>query len=266
MSIVDGKKLANQITEEVVEMVKNRPAPPRLVVITCNPNFETQKFLALKKAKAESLGVEMETIFLPIETDTQKIIEVIKNQTTVVDGIIVQLPLPVHIDTDAVLTSIPSNLDVDVFGYKGEDTDILPPVIGAIADIADHHQIIWKGKEVVVFGAGRLVGAPAILFTRAMGANVNLITEHNTDVDLLTKNADIIILGVGKPNLLTSEMVKEGVIVFDAGASEDGGLLVGDASPNVAEKASLITPVPGGIGPMTVILLFRNLLKLCSRQ
>lgn len=266
MSIVDGKKLANQITEEVVEMIKKQPAPPRLVVVTCNPNFETQKFLALKKSKAESLGVEMETIFLPVETDTQKIIEIIKSQATVVDGIIVQLPLPEHIDTNLVLASIPNNLDVDVFGYKGENTDVLPPVIGAIAEIANHYNIIWKDKEVVVFGAGRLVGTPAILFARAMGANVNLITEHNTNVDLLTKNADIIILGVGKPNLLAPEMVKEGVVVFDAGASEDGGLLVGDASPNVAEKASLITPVPGGIGPMTVILLFRNLLKLCSRQ
>ncbi len=266
MSIVDGKKLANQITEEVVEMIKRRPTSPRLVVITCNPNFETQKFLALKKAKAESLGVDMDTIVLPVETDTQKIIEIIKNKTTEVDGIIVQLPLPVHIDTDAVLVSIPSDLDVDVFGYKGEDTDILPPVIGAISEIAKHYKIDWKGKDVVVFGAGRLVGTPAILYVRAMGAKVALITEHNTDVELLTKKADIIILGVGKPNLLTLEMVKEGVVVFDAGASEDGGLLVGDASPSVAEKASFITPVPGGIGPMTVILLFRNLLKLCGRQ
>ncbi len=266
MSIVDGKKLANQITEEVIGMVNEKPIPPRLVVITCNPNFETQKFLALKKTKAESLGVVMETIFLSLETDTQKIIEIIKSQATEVDGVIVQLPLPNHIDTDAVLASIPSDLDVDVFGYKGEDTDILPPVIGAISEIAKHYKIAWEGKEVVVFGSGRLVGTPAILFARAMGANVNLITEHNTEVLSLTKKADIIILGVGKPNLLTSEMIKDGVIIFDAGASEDGGLLVGDASLSVAERASLITPVPGGIGPMTVILLFRNLLKLCSRQ
>lgn len=266
MSIVDGKRLANQITEEVVEMVKKQPEPPRLVVITCSPNFETQRFLSLKKTKADSLGVDMDTIVLPVETNTQKIIDIIKDQATKANGIIVQLPLPIHIDADAILALVPSNLDVDVFGYRGEDTDILPPVIGAISEIAKYHKIIWKGKEVVVFGAGRLVGAPAILYALAMGANVTLITEQTIDVDVLTKKADIIILGVGKPNLLTSEMVKDGVVVFDAGASEDGGLLVGDASLSVAEKASLITPVPGGIGPMTVILLFRNLLKLCSRQ
>jgi methylenetetrahydrofolate dehydrogenase (NADP+)/methenyltetrahydrofolate cyclohydrolase len=266
MILVDGRALSAQITEEIIAMVKEKAITPTLVVVTCDPNFETKKFLALKQKKAETLGVMMNTIFLPKESSTEEIITLICNESKKVDGVIVQLPLPKHIDTDAVLNSIPKTKDVDRFDYKGEDTDILPPVVGAIDEIAKFHSVNWYKKKVVVFGQGRLVGSPALLYASTKGASVSVITEKDTNVSALTKSADIIILGVGKSNLLTKDMVKEGVIVFDAGASEDGGLLVGDASPDLASKASLLTPVPGGIGPMTVVLLFRNLLKLCSRQ
>ena len=266
MNFVDGRLLATQLTEEVLNLVKKCKNPPRLMVVTCNPNFETKKFLALKQTKAESLGVIMQTVVLPEESTTDEMVTLIKDQSTKTDGIIVQLPLPKHIDTDLVLQSIPKHQDVDRFDYVGENTDILPPVIGAIDEISKHYHVEWRDKKVVVFGQGRLVGAPAVLYAGAEGARVEMVNENTTNTHFITKDADIVILGVGKPNLLTSDMVKEGVVVFDAGASEDGGLLVGDASLEVASKASLLTPVPGGIGPMTVILLFRNLLKLCSRQ
>ncbi len=265
-NLVDGRLLAKQLTEEVLHLVAECKKPPRLVVVTCDPNFETKKFLALKQTKAESLGVLMETIVLPKESTTEEIITLIKDKSTEIDGVIVQLPLPKHIDTDLVLKSIPKEQDVDRFDYSGEDTDILPPVVGAIDEITKYYDVKWQDKKVVVFGQGRLVGAPAMLYARAKGACVKVVTENTTDILSATKDADIIILGVGKPDLLTSDMVKEGVVVFDAGASEDGGLLVGDANQDVGSKASLLTPVPGGIGPMTVILLFRNLLKLRSRQ
>ncbi len=266
MNLVDGKALAQQIAEEVIGLVKQLKVAPRLVVIACDPNFETKKFLALKQAKAEALGVKMGTILLERATTTEEILTILKTEAEKADGVIIQLPLPVHINTNFVLASIPKDKDVDVFGYRGEVTEVLPPVVGAIAEIAKHHQLTWQDKKVAVFGLGRLVGAPAVLFARAYGARVSVITEETTDFADVVKEADIIILGVGKPNLLTSDLVKEGAVVFDAGASEDGGLLVGDASPEVASKAALLTPVPGGIGPMTVALLFRNLLKLCSRQ
>lgn len=266
MNFVDGRLLATQLTEEVLNLVKKCKNPPRLMVVTCNPNFETKKFLALKQAKAEFLGVIMQTMVLPEESTTDEMVTLIKDQSTKTDGIIVQLPLPKHIDTDLVLQSIPKHQDVDRFDYVGENTDILPPVIGAIDEISKYYHVEWRDKKVVVFGQGRLVGAPAVLYAGAEGARVEMVNENTTNTHFITKDADIVILGVGKPNLLISDMVKEGVVVFDAGASEDGGLLVGDASPEVASKASLLTPVPGGIGPMTVILLFRNLLKLCSRQ
>ena len=234
MILVDGKALAANLLAEVKASVSTLTAAPHLVVITCAPNFETQKYLALKKAKA--------------------------------DGIIVQLPLPAHIDTAAVLAAVPASHDVDAFKYQTGETTVLPPVVGAIDEIAKQHQVQFENKQVVIFGAGRLVGAPAARYATLRGAKVTVLTEDSTDSVEAVLAADIIILGVGKPNLLTLDMVKEGVVVFDAGASEDGGLLVGDADPTVASKASLFTPVPGGIGPMTIALLFRNLLELKARQ
>ncbi len=266
MNIVDGKSLATAIADRVKAEIVSRSLQLKLSVIACDPNFETKKFLALKQNKAEGLGIKMDTIILPKETTTEEIITVIKNEAKTSNGIVVQLPLPDHIDVDRVLAAIPRELDIDVFGYSGEDTEVLPPVVGAIAEIADYYQLDWRGKQVVVFGAGRLVGLPASLFARAKGANVIVINEHSTDIETVVGQADIIILGAGKPNLLTPEMVKAGVVVFDAGASEDGGLLVGDASAEVANKAAIFTPVPGGIGPMTISILFCNLLKLSSRQ
>ena len=266
MNLVDGRRLAAEIANEVSLLVKNLEVVPQLMVLTCDPNFETRKFLALKQAKAEAVGIKMKTVELSAESTTEQMLETLKQESEKFQGIIVQLPLPKHIDTDSVLKAIPKEKNVDRFDYVGEDTDILPPVVGAIDEISKHYGVKWQKKLVVVFGQGRLVGQPAALYAKSKGASVSIITEETKDVDLITKKADIIILGVGQPNLLTKEMVKDGVVVFDAGASEDGGLLVGDASPETGSKASLLTPVPGGIGPMTVILLFRNLLKLCARQ
>ena len=265
MTLVDGKDIALLVAEEVRVRIKENNLAPKMVVITCDPNFETKKYLSLKQSKAESLGIILETIILPKESDTEKILTTIKEQAITTDGIIVQLPLPAHIDTDVVLKSIPKELDVDAFNYEGEDTKVLPPVMGAIDEISKHHHVSWQDKEVVIFGYGRLVGAPAEKYAKSKGAKVTVITEGSTDLSVVD-TADLIILGVGKPNLLTPRMVKSGVVVFDAGASEDGGLLVGDADPKVAEKASLFTPVPGGIGPITIALLFRNLLELTERQ
>lgn len=266
MNLVDGKLIAKQITDEVVNLVKRENTVPKITVIACDPNFETRKFLALKENKARDLGIEMKTIVLSGEKNTDDLVWLVKKEATETDGVIVQLPLPSHIDTEQVLNAIPKNKDVDVFGYRGERTEVLPPVVGAIDEIAKFYKVNWKDKKVVVFGQGRLVGKPAVAYATVGGAKVVVLDETSTEVEERTKEADIVILGVGKPNLLTADMIKDEVIVFDAGASEDGGLLVGDASREVASKASLLTPVPGGIGPITVILLFRNLLKLKASQ
>lgn len=267
MALVDGKKIAADILAKVASRVTAAQKPVRLVVFACDPNFETQRYLALKKARAESLGITLLVEVLPRAASTETLLAAITASLSTVDGVVVQLPLPNHIDTATVLTAIPAAYDVDAFTYRGTpDAVVLPPVVAAIAEIARLHNVSWEGKNVVVFGSGRLVGAPAAAFAQAEGAEVIVITETSENAADTARAADIIILGVGKPNLLTPDMVKEGVVVFDAGASEDGGLLVGDAAPAVADKAALFTPVPGGIGPITIAVLFQNLLELQARQ
>jgi methylenetetrahydrofolate dehydrogenase (NADP+)/methenyltetrahydrofolate cyclohydrolase len=267
MVLVDGKKIAADISVAVAARVAVLPTPVRLVVVACDPNFETKKYLTLKQARAAALGIALEVEVLPRESDTMAVVAAIEAALPNVDGVVVQLPLPRHIDTAVVLAAVPAAYDVDAFSYQGEPgTTVLPPVVAAIDAIARRHDVSFKDKKVVVFGEGRLVGAPAAAFARSEGANVTVLTETSENVADIARGADIIILGVGKPNLLMPEMVKDGVVVFDAGASEDGGLLVGDAAPAVAEKAALFTPVPGGIGPITISVLFQNLLELKARQ
>lgn len=268
MNIIDGRALALQIKREIAHEVAGLARTPTLAIVACDPNFETQKYLELKQSIAKTLGINIETNILSKEATTESIIEAVNKVALSSQGIIVQLPLPSHIDTSRVLDTIPKNKDVDAFSYQGEATEILPPVVGAIDYISKQYKLDWQDKSVVIFGEGRLVGSPTLLYAINKGAKVEVINAktETDDISRLTKLADIIVLGVGQQNLLLPDMIKDGVIVFDAGASEDGGVLVGDAHKDVANKASLFTPVPGGIGPLTIAILFSNLLKLRTRQ
>jgi methylenetetrahydrofolate dehydrogenase (NADP+) / methenyltetrahydrofolate cyclohydrolase len=268
MTLIDGKRLATNLNEATRLQITGLKTPPRLAVLACAPNFETRSYLELKKRKAEELGVEVVVSVLGPDTTTEMVKAEIEKACECNDGVVVQLPLPETIDTDAVLNHLPKTHDVDNFTYQGEKNYILPPVVGAIDYISAEYNVNWEEKKVVVIGGGRLVGAPAGLYARGQGSNVSILTVETTPEALKeqTMEADIIVLGAGAPGLLTSDMVKEGVVVFDAGTSEAGGILVGDAEPSVATKASIFTPVPGGIGPLTVAVLFSNLVDLAGRQ
>ena len=266
--IVDGRKIAEDILTEVANSATAAitvpdATSPRLTIITASPNFETQKYLALKKKKAAAVGVHTNVIELLPDCTTDEVKKTVAVAAEKSDGIVVQLPLPEQIDTNAVLAVIPTTHDVDAIHYDGEGT-VLPPVIGAIAEIASRHDVSFAGKQVVIIGAGRLVGAPALLWTHEQGAQVTMITKETAAVESATAiaAADIIISGAGHPKLLQPEHIKDGVIIFDAGTSEDGGALAGDADPACADKAALFTPVPGGIGPITIAVLLRNLIAL----
>ncbi len=267
--LVDGKAIANRMLDSVAMRIKEGRITPAVVVVTCAPNFETKKYLQLKQTTATRLGITLVTRELDDEITTDDLISVIQTMSSQYSGIVVQLPLPAHIDTERVLAAIPRDMDVDAFSYQGEtDAVVLPPVVAAVATIVEQYHVSFAGKNVVVVGAGRLVGKPAALYVKSQGAQVTVIDKETpvSKREAVCAEADIIILGAGVPKLLTKEMVKEGVVVFDAGASEDGGLLVGDADPTVTDKASLFTPVPGGIGPITIAFLFHNALILAEKR
>jgi methylenetetrahydrofolate dehydrogenase (NADP+)/methenyltetrahydrofolate cyclohydrolase len=263
MVIVDGRKIADEIYTKIRERVHVLGRTPVLTIFTCAPNFETKKYLALKEKKAKEVGIIIETIELSEARVTVDFIAEIQRVVPRGHSIIVQLPLPVHIDTDAVVRSIPPPLDADAL--NPETVAIYSPVVGAIRHILGVSAVSPFKKQVTIIGNGTLVGLPAYRWFTEQGAYVSVVTKDTSDIGYYTKSADIVVCGAGVPGLLTSDMVKEGVVILDAGTSEEGGELRGDADFPCAEKAVLFTPVPGGIGPVTVAILLANVVDCAFR-
>lgn len=265
--IIDGRAIAAEINTKVAKAVAALPHRPVLTVFTSAPNFETQKFLALKQRRAAEVGITVRVVEFSAEATVPEMVLSIQAAHRTSSGIIVQLPFPAHIDIDEVLPALSPSHDVDVLTYDGATTAVLPPVAGAIAAVCERHKVNLDGAQVLVVGHGRLVGIPVGIYMRTQGADVTVLTkESGEDLVALAQAADIIVSGAGVPGLITPDMVSEGTIVFDAGTSEDNGELAGDVAPEVAEKCRIFTPVPGGIGPIAIAVLLQNLVTLTRAQ
>ncbi len=262
--IVDGKAMAGQMFEKMRTDVALLSRVPKLVIISCAPNFETERYLALKQKKAQEVGIMIEVLRFDATATTEDMLVANTTAEESADGIIVQLPLPSTIDTARVLASIPPSYDVDALNPVS--SEMLSPVVGAIREILNAHDITPEGKQVTIIGCGKLVGLPAQRWCTEQGAHVSVVTKDTTDIAYYTRPADIIVCGAGVPGLLTPDMVKEGVVILDAGTTEDSGVLRGDADPSCAEKAHLYTPVPGGIGPLTIAILLRNVVDCAQKR
>ncbi len=272
--IIDGKILASNILRRVAESITTLPRPPRLAVVLMGDNPAITSFVAIKRRKAKEVGAEFSEHALPPEASTDDICRLLSELAGdhSVDGIVVQLPLLPHVDTPHVLDILPPEKDVDVLSHKAMaafrkgESPVLPPVAGAIQAILEDAHYDVSGKDVLVLGHGRLVGAPAALFLRHNHAHVTVVDQPTQDLAVFTREADVIVSGVGMPGLLTPDMLKDGVVLIDAGTSESAGKIVGDADGACAERATLFTPVPGGVGPVTVAILFKNLVLLALRS
>ena len=259
--IIDGKAMAESMYGNLRTRVAGFSRAPHLTILTCVPHFETQKYLALKQKKAADVGIQVVVTELPESATTENFCSAVRDAISHTDSIIVQLPLPPHVDVAQVLKAVPPSHDADALG---ESPDVLSPVVGACREIIGRNGISPYEKQVTVVGNGRLVGLPVSQWFMEQGAHVSVVTKDTEDIAYYTKNADIIVCGAGVPGLITPEMIKEGVVILDAGTSEDGGVLKGDADPACAEKASLFTPVPGGIGPLTIAILLKNVVDLAE--
>ncbi|MBU0723251.1 bifunctional 5,10-methylenetetrahydrofolate dehydrogenase/5,10-methenyltetrahydrofolate cyclohydrolase [Patescibacteria group bacterium] len=269
--IVDGKKIAGEIKKELKKQMSALDYVPTLAIVMVGDDYSSKQFVNLKKYFAEDIGISIQLICLPEEnTNTNILVDIIRklNENNDISGIVVQLPLPLHIDTQMVLNSISANKDVDLLGalalekFNKWESQILPPVIGAFDKILKHKDIEIKNKKVVIVGRGALVGEPAATWFSQMGADVSVADKSIKDISIITRKADILVLGAGSPGLITSNMIKTGVVLLDAGTSEVSGKLLGDADITCASKCSVFTPIPGGVGPITVAIIFENLLKL----
>ena len=263
--IIDGKKIANEIIEALEKERSSLPPVVRLGVLMGKEDAASASFVKIKERVADKLRVVVVRELLDESANTAHALRSVERLAGRCEGIIIQLPLPAQIDIEEVLKVVPFEKDVDAINPSTKEPLVLAPVAGAIAEIFMRHNISAQNKKAVVVGAGRLVGVPAATLLTDAGACVSVITQTRGSLDEL-KDSDIVVLGAGEPGLVKPGMLKEGVVLIDAGTSEDGGRLAGDADPACAEAASIFTPVPGGVGPIAVAMIFKNLFALVKER
>ena len=264
--ILDGRAIAEEIYNELAARRVRMARPVRLGIVVGDHNPVIESFVRIKTRAAGRLNVEMVRVDLIENATTDSAIAAVQELSVRTDAVITQLPLPQGIDVEAVLAAIPAQKDVDAINptIPADAHPVYAPVALAVAEMLRRGGVEPKGKRTVVVGAGRLVGAPSAVLLKRLGADVSMFTLEEGSISDL-KDADIIVCGAGNPGFIKPEHIKNGVAIIDAGASEQAGVIKGDADPACAEKASVFTPVPGGVGPVAVAMIFKNLFDLLEK-
>lgn len=282
MKLIDGKKIALDIQEEIKQQVLKIPGrKPGLAFLLVGDNPASQSYVRSKKKACAQTGIASTLIELPATTTQSHLLEQIHllNQDTSIDGILVQLPLPSHIDEKTITAAIDPEKDVDGFHpvnvgkmLLGDETGFLPCTPHGIQILLQKAAIEIEGKHVVIIGRSNIVGKPlaAILMQKKPHCNATVTVAHSQSKNLkaITQSADILIAAIGKAHFLTKEMIRPGCVVIDVGINRlPDGTIGGDVDfPSVAPLTSHITPVPGGVGPMTIALLLQNTLSSYLRK
>ena len=265
--ILDGRAIADELYATLSERRKHIERPLTLGIIVSGHDPVIESFVRIKKRAADRLNIEMVRVDLPDSASNEDAIGAVRELAERTDAVIVQLPLLNSLDTETVLAAIPDEKDVDAINPRvGENEHtVVAPVALAVFEMLQRGGIDPRGKRTVVVGAGRLVGAPSAALLRKLGADVSILTRSQGSMEDL-KDADIIVCGAGNPGFIKPEHIKDGVAIVDGGTSESAGKLLGDADPACAEKASVFTPVPGGVGPVAVAMIFKNLLDVVEKH
>ena len=275
--IIDGKALRNRILEGLKAEVKNLDKKPFLAVIIVGNDPASKIYVSNKKKTALELGFQSIVIEMPENTPEKVLLEKIEelNKNKEVNAILVQLPLPAHISTERVIETVSPQKDVDCFhpfntGKIAQNARpfVYPCTPKGIIRLLEEYKIPVAGKNAVVIGRSNIVGRPVAAMLTNLDATVTICHSKTQNLSEITKNADILISAAGSRGLVTADMVKDGAAVFDVGMNRDeNGKLAGDVDfEAVKEKASFITPVPGGVGPMTICTLMTNTFELFRRQ
>ncbi|MCQ2425328.1 MAG: bifunctional methylenetetrahydrofolate dehydrogenase/methenyltetrahydrofolate cyclohydrolase FolD [Lachnospiraceae bacterium] len=271
MNLIDGKAISAAIRAELKEKVAGMEKRPGLAVILVGDDPASAVYVRNKKKACEEVGIYSEVYTLPAETsqsDLNGLIDAL-NDNPAINGILVQLPLPKHLNEREVTLRISPEKDVDAFhpynvGLITEGHPrFLPCTPAGIMELIRRSGIDPAGKRAVVIGRSNIVGKPMALLLLAANATVTVCHSKTADLPAVTREADILVSAVGKAGFVTADMVKEGAVVIDVGMNRDAdGKLCGDVDfPSVAPKSSFITPVPGGVGPMTITMLLSNTIK-----
>ena len=280
MQIIDGKKVSAQVKEEVkkqtLELKEQYGITPGLAVVIVGDDPASRVYVNNKKKACEFVGFKSEEFSLPAETTQEELLNLVKtlNEKKDINGILVQLPLPEHLDDKAVIEAIDPLKDVDAFHAVNVgkimlgEYDFMPCTPAGVMEMLHSYNIPVNGKNCVVIGRSNIVGKPMSMLLLHENGTVTICHSRTQNLAEICSKADILVAAVGKPKFVTADMVKEGAVVIDVGMDRDeNGKLCGDVDfENVKDKCSYITPVPGGVGPMTVATLMKNTLKAAKIQ
>jgi methylenetetrahydrofolate dehydrogenase (NADP+)/methenyltetrahydrofolate cyclohydrolase len=276
MEIIDGRKIRNNILELIKKEIQSLDFRPVFCDVMVGDDPASLQYVNMKAKIAESLGLEFHRAFFENDISTEDLIKEIQilNNIKNMCGIIVQLPLPPHLDTRAVLDAIDSSLDVDCLGsllnnefYQKKEVFLGLPTALACMYILDSLNLDLSSKNIVVLGQGELVGRPVSKLLKNSNIQHIVLNSESENKEEIIKNADIIISGIGQASYLKGYMLQKGVILIDAGTSESNGSLFGDVDiESVKDIASIASPVPGGVGPVTIAMLFKNVLEVAKNK
>jgi methylenetetrahydrofolate dehydrogenase (NADP+)/methenyltetrahydrofolate cyclohydrolase len=272
---IDGKALAEKVRAQVAEDARAFGGAVCLATILVGDDPASHTYVGSKHKASHQAGIDSRDHRFPSDTAESTVLELIDelNADDTVDGILVQLPLPGHMDEPTVLRAVDPEKDVDGFHvlnagrlYLGEPF-LVPATPSGVMVMLDEYGVELQGKEAVVIGRSEIVGKPMAMLLLAQHATVAICHSRTADLAAHTRRADILVAAVGRPGLVTPDMVKPGATVIDVGVNRtDEGKLVGDVDPACFEVAGLMTPVPGGVGPMTIAMLLRNTLTAAQHR
>lgn len=278
MRLIDGKVISASVKERVkneVALLKSEGITTGLAVIIVGEDPASKVYVANKKKACEALGIISEEYALPESTTQEELLALIDelNNKESINGILCQLPLPKHLDEQAVINAILPEKDVDAFHPQNVgkimlgDYDFVPCTPAGIMEMLEYENIDITGKTCVVIGRSNIVGKPMGMLLLHKNGTVTICHSRTKDLKEVCKNADILVAAVGRPRFVTADMVKDGAVVIDVGINRVDGKLVGDVDfEGVKDKCEAITPVPGGVGPMTIAMLMQNTLTAAKKQ
>ena len=277
--ILDGKKVSQKVKDELktkVAELKAEGIEPALAVIIVGNDSASKVYVANKEKACEYIGIRSEKFALPEETTQEELLALISelNGRSDINGILCQLPLPKHINEETILNSIAVEKDVDAFHPVNVgkimigNFDFLPCTPAGVMELLDDAGIDLNGKECVVIGRSNIVGKPQAMLLLHKNATVTICHSHTKDLKEVCKRADVLVVAVGRAKMVDASYIKEGAVVIDVGMDRDeNGKLCGDVDfESACTKASYITPVPGGVGPMTIATLMKNAVTAAIRQ
>ena len=280
MQIIDGKKVSAEVKETVrqqtLQLKNDYNITPGLAVVIVGDDPASRVYVNNKKKACEVVGFMSEEYALPASTTQDELLDLVKtlNNKEDINGILVQLPLPKHLDDKAVIEAIDPSKDVDAFHAVNVgkimlgEYDFLPCTPAGVMEMLHSYDISVEGKECVVIGRSNIVGKPMGMLLLHENGTVTICHSRTKNLTEVCRRADILVAAVGIPKFVKADMVKDGAVVIDVGMDRDeNGKLCGDVDfENVKDKCSFITPVPGGVGPMTISTLMKNTLKACKLQ